>query len=184
MAIINGNILLVGLRGLLGDQLLLRRDKAGRTIVSVRPRFDPHRKFSLPQIARHNAFREAAAYAMTAKNNPLYLARTQGTPLNAYNLAISDWLRPPEILDLDPGGWTGQPGQLLRVTAVDNVLVTDVSISITLPDGALVEQGPATQLDDLHWEYRTTRPTAGPLLVTALAHDLPGHAACKTRHIA
>jgi hypothetical protein len=49
MATVRRNIVLEGLGGLLGNQLIFKRDKAGRTIVSIKPRFDENREFTAAQ---------------------------------------------------------------------------------------------------------------------------------------
>jgi hypothetical protein len=52
--------------GALGDQIVFKRDKAGRTIVSKKPKFWPERVFSRAQKAQQGRFREAMAYAKDA----------------------------------------------------------------------------------------------------------------------
>ena len=183
MAKIWNNLFLEGLTGLVGDRIILRRDAAGRTIICARPRPNPHRAFSDLQRAQLDRFREAAAYAVSAMHNPVYAGLAHGTPRNAYNLAISDWFHPPQILDLDLGDWRGQPGKVIRVRALDDVLVRQVSITILGPDGWLLETGPAAQLDAQCWQYLTTSLAQGSLTVVATAWDLPGHAAQMLKSI-
>jgi len=52
-----------GLTGMIGDQILVRTDKAGRTIVSNKPEFNENRVFTEAQQNHQEAFREASAYA-------------------------------------------------------------------------------------------------------------------------
>ena len=47
MAKVRNNIIIQGLSGSLGEQLVIKQDKAGRTIVGVAPSFDPNRTASL-----------------------------------------------------------------------------------------------------------------------------------------
>ena len=91
MAKVRQNIVMQGLSGSLGDQLIIKMDKAGRTIVGVKPAFDEDRVFSAAQQEQQQAFREATAYAKDQKDNAIYLAKADGTPLNAYNVAVADW---------------------------------------------------------------------------------------------
>ena len=178
MAITRNNPIIDGLRGLLGRQLVLRRDKIGRTIVCAHPRFDPHHKFTDLQKAHHRAFREAARYALSAKDEPAYVRKAAGTPSNPYNVAIADWFHPPHILEVDLDTWTGQPGQLIRVKAIDDVLIKQVTLLITDGAGMLLEQGHAVQVDPICWEYTTTLPANAPHpSVLVFAQDLPGHTA-------
>jgi len=176
MARISHNIVIDGLLGSLGKQLILKHDRAGRTIISLKPQFDPNRVFTPAQKAQQNAFREAVAYAGSAQTNPLYIKKAAGTLRTPYNIAVSDWFHAPEILDIIIDAYTGAPGQPIRVKAIDDVKVTSVTILITDETGALIEQGPATQLDRLTWKYTTT--VAAPCLqptIQAAVQDLPGH---------
>ena len=181
MATALNNSILQGLRGLLGRQLVLRRDKIGRTIVCAQPRVDPRHKLTDLQKAHHRAFREAARYALAAKDEPAYVRKAAGTPSNSYNVAIADWFHPPEILDVDLGTWTGQPGQVIRIKASDDVLVKEVTVSITDSYGALLEHGSDVQVGDLNWHYTTTTTASGPLKLLVAAQDLPGHVTQLTR---
>ena len=181
MAKVRQNIVIHGLSGSLGDQLVIRQDKAGRTIVGAKPNFRPNRGFSDPQKTHQQAFREAAAYAQAVKDQPIYINKAAGTPLNPYNVAMADWFHAPEILDMDLSGWNGQAGQVIRVKAVDDVLVKQVSVVISDKNDAVLEQGAAKSVDGLWWEYATTTAAAGGCKVLASAQDLPGHTAEMTK---
>jgi hypothetical protein len=171
-----------GLTGLLGDQLVLRTDKAGRTIVGVRPTYNENRGFSAAQTEHHEAFREASAYAKSNKDLDVYRQRAAGTPQNAYNVAMADWFHKPQIKEVDLTEWNGQPGQTIRVWATDDVKVSKVNVVITRPDGTVLEQGEAVQADEMWWDYTTTAPAAGDARLSVKAHDLPGHAAEVTHN--
>ncbi len=175
MATVRNNIIMQGLSGMLGNQLTIRQDKAGRTIIATRPRRNPNRAFSETQQQHRNNFREAAAYAQSARTAQIYISKAAGTPMNPYNVALADWFHAPEILEMDLGGWSGQPGKVLRVKALDDVMVTQVKISIRDAGGALLEDGPATQVDNVWWEYTTHATGSGSLTVLAAAQDMPGN---------
>ena len=175
MAKIYDNMVVRGLSGALGRQLVVRHDKAGRTIVGNWPKFKATREFSETQIAHENAFREAAAYAQSAKDQPIYTSKAIGTALSAYNVALADWFHASEIKALELGSWKGQPGQLIRIKALDDVLVKQVSVTITSAAGAVLEKGDAVQTDSMWWEYTTTANGSGNLTVTAAAQDMPGN---------
>ena len=177
MAKVRNNIVIKGLSGSLGDQLVLKQDKAGRTIVSVKPDFDPNHEFSAAQKEVQEHFREATAYAKTAKTNEVYVAKADGAAHSAYNVAVADWFHAPEVLELDASAWDGQAEQVIRIKAMDDVQVTAVSVVITTAADVVVEQGQAIQADGLWWEYTTsadfTAPGQPKVIVTA--RDLPGH---------
>ena len=179
MARVINNLVVNGTVGSLGRQLVLKRDRAGRTILSHKPQFAPDRVFTPAQLARQALFRQAAAYAVGACHHPAYAALAAGTSRTAYNLAISDWHNPPEILGVDLQNWHGQPGEPIRIRALDDVLVTRVTVSITAQDGTLLEEGPAIQAGGF-WLYTTLSSAPAGARVQANAWDLPAHTATLT----
>jgi len=181
MAKVRNNILVRGLSGAVGEQFVIRKDKAGRTIVSNKPEFDENRQFSEAQLAQQEAFREASAYAQTAKDQEVYVAKAEGTPLHPRNVAMADWLHEPQIKDIDLSGWSGLAGQVIRIQAVDDVQVRQVTVVITDEAGTVLEQGAAVKGDDLWWDYTTTQPASGNPKVIVSAEDLPGHIAKMTK---
>ena len=181
MAKVRSNIIVDGIGGMLGNQLVFKQDKAGRTIVSVKPTFDENRTFSDAQQAQQEAFREAAAYARTAKDEPVYEQKAEGTTKSAYNIAMADWFHEPEILEIDLSGWHGQAGQTIRIKAQDDVKVTQVTVAITGADDALLESGNAVQSEGLWWEYTSTAAAQEGAKVMVSARDLPGHIAKMTQ---
>ena len=185
MAQVYNNLVIKGLTGSLGRQLVIKRGKLGRTIVSSRPDFRPDRQFSPAQVARQMAFREACAYGVSARSQEIYIQQAEGTRFTPYNLAVADWLRPPKIIQLDLDAWTGQPGKLIRIEALDDVQVKQVTVTITDLAGTLIEEGPATQIDGLWWHYTTTATVSAPgsLKVIASAWDLPGHTTQLTQAV-
>lgn len=173
MAKVRNNLIIQGLSGMLGNQLLIRQDKAGRTIVSAKPQFKPNRTFSDQQIEHQRSFREAAAYAQSVRTMEVYVSKAAGTLMNPYNVALSDWFHAPQILDVDLGNWTGQPDKVLRIKVIDDVLVAQVEVMICDGSGATLEHGAAAQVDALWWEYTTRVSGSGHLTVQVSARDIP-----------
>lgn len=182
MAKVHNNVLLRGISGLVGDQLVLKRDKAGRTILSNKPHFREDRVFTPAQQAQQARFRAARAYAREAKSLEVYQAKAAGTPQTPSNVAMSDWCHAPEIREVDLSSWTGQAGQVIRVRAVDDVLVKKVEVMILGAEGEVSERGEGMREDGEWWLYRTTRTVMGATKVVARAEDLPGHV--TERHVA
>ena len=181
MARVSDNVMVRGLRGLFGDQIVIRIDKAGRTIVSTKPEFDEDRVFTPAQRAQQERFRAARAYARGAKNLEVYQAKAQGTPQTPSNIAMTDWFHPPEIREIDLSAWTGESGQLIGICAMDDVQVTQVRVAIMSESGVVLEQGAAS--DDTvagWWTYRTTTSVTGNIKVLVSAEDLPGHITQRT----
>ena len=179
MAKVRNNIFVRGLSGSLGEQFVVKQDKSGRTIVSASPTFDQNRIYSEAQLQWQDKFREAATYAVGAKDNIVYAQKAAGTPLSPYNVAMADWFHAPEILELDASAWNGQVGQIIRIKAVDDIQVIQVNVVITDNAGAVLEQGAAVQSDGSWWTYTTTASGEGTQIV-ATARDLPGHIAQRS----
>jgi hypothetical protein len=165
MAKVVNNIFVRGLSGQVGGQFVIRRLKDGRTIVCKSPDFS-HRKLSENQKEHHGRVQRAAAYARSAsRSNSIYARLAEGTMLNAYNVAVRDWFRPPVIQRL------GRYGAAIRIWATDDVQVAGVSVSVLDEEGRILEQGEALQARGDWWEYV---PSArGKIIVEA--HDLPGN---------
>ena len=165
MAKVVNNIFVRGLSGQVGGQFVIRRLKDGRTIVCKSPDFSG-RKLSESQQEHHGRVKKAAAYARSAsRSNPIYAQLAEGTMLNAYNVAVRDWFRPPVIHRL------GRYGAAIRIWATDDVQVAGVTVFVKDEKGEILERGKAVQGRGDWWEYV---PSAmGRVLVEA--RDLPGN---------
>ena len=175
MAKVRNNVMVRGLSGSFGDQMVIKIDKAGRTIVSNKPEFNENRQFTEAQLAQQEAFREAVVYAKDAKTEEVYVQKAEGTPMSPYNVALADWLHAPEIKEIDASEWNGQAGQVIRVRAMDDVQVTKVSVAISDENGVVLEQGQAVAAEGAWWNYTTTEAASGNPKILATAEDLPGH---------
>jgi hypothetical protein len=165
MAKVRKNIIIEGISGKLGGQLVFRNLKDGRTIVATVPDFSK-RVLSTDQKAHHSKVKAAAAYAKIAQfNEPLYAQLKEGTTLTAYNIAFGDYFHPPVIHEIK------REEARLRIHATDTVLVTGVTVTIFGPDGKALEKGEAIKGDADWWEY--VPQGAGKIL--AEARDLAGN---------
>ena len=99
------------------------------------------------------------------------------------NIALADWFHLPEIKEIDLSAWTGQPGQSIRIRALDDVQVTEVTVTIADETDAILEQGAAVAGDNSWWTYTTTQ-TAGRSVSQVLVSvkDLPGHITQMTQN--
>ena len=170
------NIVMHGASGKLGNQIVFRQGKGGQTIIAVKP--TPTRDFNPAQQAHQEDFRHAIAYAKSAKDETIYITKAQGTTMSAFNAAVADWFNKPQVLEINIDGWTGDPGQTIRVKAQDDTSVTKVHVQIVDVDGNIFEEGDAVQADGLWWDYTTTSTVDRPVasnVVKATAHDLPGN---------
>lgn len=181
MAKVQKNIIIEGISGSLGDQLVIKTGKGGQTIISTTPKFSQNRTFTDAQQAQMAKFREGSAYAKdAAKSEPIYADKATGTAQNAYNVALADFMHPPEILEVDLSGYTGKSGDTIRARVQDDVKVNKVSIVIADAQDQLIEQGAATADTGLWWKYSVTANAPGSnVKVIVHAWDLPGHEAVK-----
>ena len=169
MAIVKSNPLLKGLTGKIGNNLVLRRLKDGRTVLAVTPDFSD-RVLSDKQVEQNNRFKQASAYArLASKTHPIYAERAAGTSKKAFHVAVADWFHPPEIR------MVYRHHDNIIVDATDDVQVARVIVTIANEQGETIEQGQAVQNGSSVWEYRTI--AQGNIVVEVF--DLPGNV---TRH--
>jgi hypothetical protein len=167
MAKVEKNIIVRGLSGKFGGQVVFRQLRDGRTIVCAVPDFS-NRVLSKDQKAHHAKFKIGAAYAKdAAKKEPLYAELAAGTLKNAYNVALADFFHPPVIHSVE------RVDSSLEIRASDDVKVAKVSVTVFDEAGNVLEKGEATQIDEKFWRYDPGQE--GRLLVEAW--DLPGNVA-------
>ncbi len=177
MAKVDNNIFIRGLTGSLGDQFILRKGKAGTTIITAKRSSNANREFSATQLAHQEAFREAIAYAKSSMDQEVYITKAEGTNMTPFNAAVADWFNKPQVLEINIEAWTGALGQVIRVRAKDDTRVANVKVQITDTDGTVLEAGEAVQAEGLWWAYTTQTTVTNPVAATinATAYDLPGN---------
>lgn len=168
------NIVMRNASGSLGDQLVFRNSK-GTTIIAAKKHYDGEREYSEAQLAQQQAFRQAIRYARSAQRQEVYRIKANGGRKSPFNLAVADWFKAPEVLAIDLSDWKGASGELIRVQAQDNITVKRVIVGFSDASGELLEEGAATDVGDLWWEYTTRSNLVGAVTVTATAVDLPGN---------
>ena len=173
MARLKKNAVISGLSGQLGKDHYARHTKDGKTIISVKPDFS-NRQFSEAQLEVQSDLKAASAYARVAsKTNPIYeqIAKKKARKkvLNAYNVALRDWFRPPVIKRIE---WDN--GHIC-IMASDDTMVTRVTVTIVSDEGKCLEQAEAQSIKGVFWKYQTTHSG----LVRVEAWDFAGNV---TRH--
>ena len=169
MSKVRSNVLVRGVSGKLGNQVVFRILRDGSTVMCLPPDFS-NRKLSKDQKEHHERFREAAAYAkVAAQRQPIYAELAAGTLKNAYNIALSDWFHSPKIhrVELEGGA--------VRVHASDNVRVASVKVVVLNEEGLVLEKGEAIPVDELWWSYAPHTPLEGKPKVEVEARDLAGN---------
>jgi hypothetical protein len=173
------NKLIDSLSGHVGNFIFYEAD--GQNLSRTMPEIIAER--TAKQKASSERFLAAQRYAATALADPLlkaaYKAACRGHQ-NPRNLAIRDALRLPVVESIDLDGFTGNPGQIVRVKATDDFRVVEVKVSVRGPAGELIEEGIAKLSSEAsEWRYTTKVevPSGQSVLVVAVARDNPGNTA-------
>jgi hypothetical protein len=167
MAKIKFSKLLDEVRGKIG-KLVIRRRPDGTFIFSGAPTYKKNRG-TPRQKAHWERVSDAAHDAkFLAKMHPIYAQlaaedKARGKWMSAYNFAFADCMKPPVIHRVEWGEGC------IRVEATDNILVTEVYVTILDETGNPLETGQASRAADDWWEYPTQK--AGKT-VEAVACDL------------
>lgn len=134
------------------------------------------------QFEARQQFKKASTYARASLNVPERLELYEGKArlgVSAYNVAVRDYLTPPEIVEIINTSYTGAAGGRIDIIATDDVSVHSVSVSIFTAMDTLVESGEAVKTEEGFWYYTSTG--ISPLLegtrVVVTAMDIPGNAA-------
>lgn len=175
MARVKLNPILQEISGSLGNDLMLRRLADGRTILCQKPDFSK-REFSEKPLSHQDRFRRASAYAkQAAGTQPIYAELAAGTLKTAYNVALSDWFHPPQILEIALDDWNGKVGDIIRIQVHDDIMVAEVDIAIMDEKGAVREKGAATMSTNLWWHYQTQTANLEKIKIQVQAADLAGN---------
>ncbi len=184
MAKVKNNLVIHGLSGMLGKQVVIRRQKNGEYILAAAPGRSTH-ELSDAQKQHQEKFRQAILYAKAAQGSTEYqeLAKSRGQ--SNFNVAVADFMHPPEIQHIDLASYKGAPGESIRITAVDDVMVKTVGVLIATDDGTLVEKGAAVPVPNApnQWLYTATAaaPSASVKIVVDVA-DLAGQVTEESEH--
>ena len=179
MVKIKKNIVTKGWSGKLGDDIVFRR-KGNKTYVALSPTKST-KEPSEKQKAQTQKFKLATLFAKTQNDDPVKKARYEAFATeyqSAFNLAIADFLKAPEVKDVDVGNYSGTIGDLIKVVAIDNFEVTEVKVQIFDNGNNLIESGLAV-VNSLgtQWEYTCSIANANPsgCKILATAKDYPGN---------
>jgi hypothetical protein len=180
MAQSNENVLTQGMRGSIGKQVVYR-NKAGKTVVSKSPKLRPGSIPTPDQAAVRDKFKIALIYAQAAMLDvavkAAYKAVAKGGQ-SAFNVAFKDAYLAPVVSLLRTDAYAGQLQDPILVRVIDNFKVTTVKVSITAPNGVLVEQGfAAKEPNGVDWRYICQQVNAdiAGTTIKVVASDLPGN---------
>jgi hypothetical protein len=110
------------------------------------------------QKANSNRFKVATRYGRRVLNDPVAFAfydkKRRGNQ-TVWNVAISDYMKRPEIAEIDVWNYSGKAGGTIRVKARDNYGIASVVVMIINDLGYEVESGMAVQRPGSEvWVYK------------------------------
>ena len=183
MATTKNNVIVKGASGKFGRQIVFSQ-RAGKTIMSKPPlRTAPP---TTKQKEQQQKFARAATYA---KNALLDLTLKEAYTTEAkkrqdvspYNMAMTDYLRPPQITHVDYSAYSGDAsGEKIFIEAADAFKITTMKVKITAANSSTLEEGNASMVNG-KWEYTTTatNTTLTGSKITLTATDRPGNTTTK-----
>ncbi|MBC8436050.1 MAG: hypothetical protein H8D88_00650 [Bacteroidetes bacterium] len=181
MAQTTSNALTKNYRGKFGNHFSFRNRNGKSILASLPKRKRKKDRGSAAQQQTRRRFANASHYAKHVLLEPDMLADYTARAkkgMTAYNVALTDFLLSPWIETIDVEGYTGNPGDLIRVQAFDDFQVTEVNIRIIDANGNQVEAGPCQAVSrGIWWEYTASvaiTSLAG-IQIIAIARDNPGN---------
>ncbi|WPV69922.1 hypothetical protein [Chitinophaga sp. LS1] len=170
MAIVKDNLLLQAVEGTLGNQFTIYR-RNGQIIIAKK-RGPSKKKPTQKQLEARYKMLVAAAYAKAIIQDPeikAYYKSLAGPGQNAYNMAVKDAYRAPEIQNIRLEDMD------VVVTAKDEFRVADVQVRVIDDAGVILERGSARLgRNGVDWYYKAAvLPPGGRVIVVAV--DLPGN---------
>lgn len=173
------NDLISGSSGRFGKRLIYRQ-RGGKTIIAARPFKKKNPNTPLQQEVR-GIFAEGILYAKAViadeANKAIYQAKVKGNQ-TAFNLALADFCKAPQITKHNIAGYSGQAGDKISIRAVDDFKVEWVRLVIKDCADSTIEEGAAIlSANGADWIYTATvaNPTlAGTKLIMSAA-DMPGN---------
>lgn len=175
----NDNVLTLRSTGTFGKQIVFRQ-RHGETIMSKPPR-PTNIPLTADQIAVQEKFKMATNYAKAVNANEALKAAYKAASKpgrTAYNTALADYFKAPEIKEIDRSQYTGQPNSIIRINAIDDFRVESVYVSLFNQAGDIIEQGHAVADPESHfWIYTAVslNQDVPGCIVRVQAKDLPGN---------
>jgi hypothetical protein len=174
MAIVKDNILMQLVRGTLGKQLTIY-ERNGQ-IIMAKKRGPSTKQPTKKQLEARQKMTIASARAQLMLADPqikAYYESLAGPGQNAYNIAVKDAYRSPEIQHIR------LEDEEVVVTAKNEFRVAEVEVKVIDAAGVATESGRAfLGWNGVDWYYKTTAlPTGGKVIV--IAKNLSGNPTAK-----
>jgi hypothetical protein len=164
MAVSRNNPLTHGASGMIGGTVVFRTWN-GKTFMYNRPKKPS--KQSQQQKENRLKFKMATQYAKNMMKDPAKkaeyqkIAKREQLP-NAYTAAITEYMRRPEIKEIDLTGYSGKEHEEIKVeTRKKGFEVAAVEVVISNSKGQVVEQGSAVLNKTGKWIYTSSKRVNG-----------------------
>jgi hypothetical protein len=160
MAISKNNNFTRGLSGAVGGNMVFRTWN-GKTYISTAP--SKPKKQSAIQKENRLKFKMATFFAKQMMKDPIKkeeykkLAKKMKLP-NAYTAAITEYMRKPEIREVELRSYNGRENQEINVNVRKKGFEVEV-VEVIIRDekGNVIEQGKAEKGRVFDWSYKTTK---------------------------
>ena len=170
---------LIEFQGAMGDMVFKKRGKKVYASIKSKGTGDPSEK----QLARRKYFKKAVNYANSVLADEtkrlFYEEIAERRETTARAVCMKDFLKAPEIDELDLSKYMGKVGDTILISATDDVGVVRVEVRLTETDGSLIEQGQAIEMSagSGDWAYIATTliSTGANIRIEVEAYDRPGH---------
>jgi hypothetical protein len=177
MGNVQDNLLTKGFSGKIGDEIVFRQ-VGNRTLFAKRPR--KRAGLTPNQETQQARFRDAVFFAKTMLLDPAIKEEYQNLAKqfnlrSAYNAAVTDFLKEPQIALVYTDNYKGVAGNVLFITAVDDFKIKTATVTLLRADNTVIETGPALA-EQGQWKYITTQANAqvAGTKVVITAKDRPG----------
>ncbi|PWV51958.1 hypothetical protein [Chitinophaga sp. S165] len=174
MAIVKDNILMQLVRGTLGKQITIY-ERNGQ-IIMAKKRGPSKKKPTQKQLEARHKMTIASMRAQVMLEDPqvkAYYQSLAGPGQNAYNMAVKDAYRSPEIQNIK------LEDEEVVVTAQNEFRVAEVEVRVIDADGVITESGRAfSGWNGIDWHYKITALPPGSKVIV-IARSLVGIATVK-----
>jgi hypothetical protein len=185
MATTVSNVIMRFFHGKIGNLIL--RQLGNKTGMYPAPS-NKNAKWSQDQKTNRLRFKNGMAWAENAMNDPevrtyyeglsKYFKKRKKKMVSAYNIAVSNYMKPPEIKAVYILNYKGQQGDVIQADVISKYKVTLVVIRVYDVTGSEVESGMAVQIPpQFFWCYeaKETNPQWKGGRVEVEVSDLPRH---------
>lgn len=182
MSKVGNNPIMATVNGKLGDVVVYRKVR-GELVMCKPPR--KRSVLTSSQADKKERFMEAVAYAKAmmadAASKAEYESGITTRLTSAYSVAVTDYLKAPEIKSVDTSEYVGAIGDVLAIKATDDFKVTSVKVDIRDAANNLIERGDAVLQANSQTVWLYTVTVANPALagtrIIIKVKDKPGNTA-------